>query len=107
LSASRDRIRAGEERLKLTVLRHGILVFLAEITSLNQNVDARRKAPVFELVKSYGSRVLLAAENQLLFLFPLGLEAPGRGHSHQQNGHHAQRDEQRRHGIAAISILTR
>jgi hypothetical protein len=92
--------------LELAILRHRILVFFAEIASLNQNVDARRKAPVLELVKADGSRVLLASEHQLQFLLPLCLKPPGGERSRHQDGHHAKRDEQSCHRVAAISVLT-
>jgi hypothetical protein len=99
-------VRASKEWLKLAVLRHGILVFLAEVTSLDEHLDARRKGPILELVEANGSRVLLAPEFELQLFLALRLKAPcrkGRGH---QDRHHGKRDQQSGHRVAAISVLT-
>src|SRR5262245_53027971 len=63
LRTSGTRVGAGVERLKLAVLRHGVLVFLAKVASLDENLDTWRKGPILELIQANGPRVLLSPED--------------------------------------------
>ncbi len=61
---------------------------------------------VLELEKGYGSRVLLAAKHELGFLFALRLVAPDRHQDRQQDAHDRERDQQGRHRVSALIVLT-
>jgi hypothetical protein len=74
--------------------------------SLDENIDARRKAAVLELVKTYRSSVLLASENKLQLFLALRLKAPGWEGGRHQDQHHGQRDQQGGHRVATFSVLT-
>jgi hypothetical protein len=81
-----------------------ILVFLADETARHEEVDAPGSRLGFHLVQPQRPHVLLTAEDELFFLFPLGFMAPdGQGGRHQHR-HDRHRDEQRRHGISARSV---
>ena len=103
-------LRAELQRHELAVFRHRVLVFLAQEPVLDQKVDARgkgvRQVGVLEPEEGDRARVLLAAENELGLLFPLRLVTPDRHRDRQQNGHDGERDEQRRHGISALRVVT-
>jgi hypothetical protein len=97
-----------KEELKLAILRHGILVLLAQKLLIHEDVEARRQDPwtgfSLEPVDGFGDR--LAAEDQLRFLLPLHLMAPDGERDGHENRHHPQADQQRRHGVAAMTVLT-
>jgi hypothetical protein len=101
---------AEAKRHELAVLRHRVLVFLAQESVLNQKVDAGRKRVrdvlVLELEKGYRSRVLLAAKHELGFLFPLRLVAPDRHQDRQQDSHNREGYQEGRHRVSALSALT-
>jgi hypothetical protein len=103
-------LRRASDRddLELSILGHRVLVFLPEESLLNQDVDARREVTGahLALVVVDRPRVLLAPENELGFLLALRLVTPdGHRHGHQQH-HHADADQQRRHRISALAVLT-
>ena len=77
-----------------------VLVFLAEEVAVHQQVHAVREGLRARLVEPKGPHVLLAAEDELLFLLALGLVAPHRKGRAHQDRHHGHRDQQRRHGVA-------
>ncbi len=103
-------LRTELQRHELAVFRHRVLVFPAQEPVLDKKVDARGKCVgqvgVLEPEKGDRARVLLAAENELGLLFPLRLVTPDRHRDRQQNGHDGERDEQRRHGISALRVVT-
>jgi len=81
-----------------------VLVFLAEEFLIDQDVDiCRQRAWQFTAVQLDGASVLLAAEDQLLFLLPLGRLLPDRHGDRHHDGHHADADEQHGHGVAALA----
>ena len=61
---------------------------------------------VLELEKRYGSRVLLAPKHELGFLFALRLVAPDRHQNRQQDSHDRERDQEGRHRVSALVVLT-
>lgn len=88
------------------VARDRIFEFLADVAPLDQDVDARRKRLGLRLVEPNRPDVLLAAEDELGFLFALRLMTPhGHGDGHQHR-HHGERDEQRRHRVPFLAGLT-
>ena len=60
----------------------------------------------FHFPEPDGPHVLLAAEHQFRFLFALRLMAPGRQRRGHEHGHHGEADQQRRHRVAALPVLT-
>ena len=99
---------ADRDDLELPVLGHRILIFLAQESLLDEDVDAlgevARAHLSLEVVDGPG--VLLSAENELRFLLPLRLVPPDRHrHGHQQH-HDGEADQQRRHGISPLTVLT-
>jgi hypothetical protein len=107
IDAGQGRAADGDD-LELSVLSHRVLVFLAEEPLLNEDVDAWREVAGshLPLVMVDGPRILLAAEDELDFLFPLRLVPPdGHGDRHQHH-HDRERDQQRRHRIPALTFLT-
>ena len=103
-------LRAELQRQELAVFRHRVLVFLAQEPVLDQKVEARgqcvRQVGVLEPEEGNRARVLLAAEDELGLFFPLRLVTPDWHRDRQQNGHDGERDEQRRHGISALRVVT-
>jgi hypothetical protein len=102
------RVGADVEQLELAVFRHRVFVLLPQEALLNEDVDVRWAGTGTHLPLPQADRpdVLFAAEHELRFLLALGLMAPcrqGRGH---QNRHHGEGDEQCRHRVAALSVLT-
>src|SRR5690606_19512494 len=82
-------VRANRQRQELAVLCHRILVFLAEVASLHEHVDARRiLAAILRLEQVDRARVLLAAKDQLGFLLSLHLLTP-----YRQQGRHEDRHD--------------
>jgi len=102
---------ADADEDELTVLRHRVLVFLAQVASFHERVDARRKSVrdvcVLESKEGDRARVLLAAKHELGLFFPLRFVAPYRHRDRKQDGHDRQRDEQRGHGVSAFTIVPR
>jgi hypothetical protein len=111
LSARDARCLGAEaERQELAVLRHRVLVFLAQESVLDQKVDAWRERVrdvlVLELEKGDRSRVLLAAKHELGFLFALRLVAPDRHQDRQQNSHDREGHQKGCHRVSALTVLT-
>jgi hypothetical protein len=80
-----------------------IFVLLPQELLFDQQVD-RWRIRVGELLLKHpdGMSDLLAAEDELFFLFPLDHLFPHRhGHGHH-HGHHRNPDDQGRHGIASL-----
>lgn len=101
-------IDAREQQLELAILAHRVLVLLPEEPLIDEDVDARRPRPgaVAALPEADGAHVLLTPEDELRFLLALRLVAPGRQDRAHQHGHHGQGDEQGRHRIATLAVLT-
>jgi hypothetical protein len=102
-----DRGADGND-VEFPVFRHGILVFLPKESLLDEDVDARREVARTHLPLVVVDRpcVLFASEDQLRFLFPLGLVTPDRHCDGHQQHHYADADQQGRHRIPALSVLT-
>ena len=85
-----------------------ILVLLAEKALLNQQVDGRRCGiGELSLENSDCTRVLLAAKDELLFLFALSHVRPDRQHHAHQDRHYAQAHQQRGHSVASLTLKGR
>ena len=94
---------AGENRLEI-VLRDRILVPLPEKVLLDEDIERRRiRVGVLSPEQANSPRVLLAAENQLLFLLALRDLLPDGHRDRHHDGHDAHGDEQSGHRIAALT----
>jgi len=95
---------------ELAVLRHRVLVFLAQKPALDEHVDARRPGIRVVLVlvfeESNRARVLLAAPDELSFLLAASLMPPDRHGDRHQNRHNSQRDQQGGHRVTPLAALT-
>jgi hypothetical protein len=88
------------------VVGNRVLVLLAEKPLINQHIDARRgRIRELSLKQADGAGILLASEDELFFLLPLGHVRPDRQHRAHQDRHHAQADQQGHHGIASVPRL--
>jgi hypothetical protein len=94
--------RAGANRNEL-VVGDRVFVFLPEVMSLDQDVDARRQRLVLGLEQANRADVLLSAEHELFFLLPLGVVAPHRERDGHQDRHDRQGHEQRGHRVTICS----
>lgn len=95
---------ARGDRLEV-VIRDRVLVLLPKKSLLDQDIDRRRKGVgVLALKQSHGPRVLPPAPNQLFFPLAFGKVGPDRQRHAHQNGHHAESDKERGHGVATIAI---
>ncbi len=101
------------------VARNWILVFLAQVFLVDEQVHVRRQRPRrLALEELDRARVLFSAEHQLGFLLAGRRLAPDRHRDGEHDRHHAEGNEQRDHGVAAraaqncpavkaIALLTR
>ncbi len=81
----------------------GVLVLLPQVAVVEEHVDAgRQRVGELALIEGDRPRVLLAAEDQLGFLFTPGRRVPDRERDGHHHRHHAHGDEQRRHRVAAL-----
>jgi len=105
---ARLRIDADEQRLELAVLGHGIGVLLTQKLLLHEHVDIRgpRARTVAAFPEADRAHILLAAKDQLRLLLAPGLVPPGGKRSAHQDGHDGEGDEEGRHGIALLRVLT-
>ena len=96
------------QRLELAVLGHRVLVFFSEIFLLDEDVEVRRAGarPHLHLPEADRANVLFAAKNQLGFLLALSLVPPGGKQRSHEHRHHGKADQQRRHGVTPLSVLT-
>ena len=93
----------GVDRLEIAV-GNRVFVFPAEETLFNQHIDGRRsRIGKLSLEQANGTRVLVAAENELLLLLDPGQRGPLRHQGPQQNRHHAHANEQGRQCIASLT----
>ena len=96
-------VLAGENRCEV-VVRDRVFVLLAKESLGDEHVEVRRIGVcVLALEQPDGVRVLLAAENQLLFLLSLRGLLPHWQCNGEHHGHDAHRDEEHRHGVAGLS----
>jgi hypothetical protein len=98
---------SGGDDHELAVLRHRVLVFLAQESALDQDVNAWWKRDGARLlvlgpVQSDGAGVLLAAPHELRLFFALCLVAPHGHGDGQQDGQDRKGHQQRRHRVAAF-----
>jgi len=99
----------GQDHIPLPILRHGVLVFLSNEAALHEYIETGRIVAAAHLphIEIDPARNLLAAEDQLGFLFTLCLGSP-HGHRDGHHDHHdADADQQRRHRVSALTALTR
>jgi hypothetical protein len=109
--ARHTRSRAtGGHHDEFPVLRHWILVFLAQEPLLHKQINTGRQdhaalplLPHLEPVERDRARVLLAAPHQLSFLLPTGLLTPDRHRDRHQDRHDGQRHEQGRHRVTPLA----
>jgi hypothetical protein len=95
------------QRLELAVLRHRILVLLAEVSTLNQCVDAGRVLiPVLPVEQIDRAGVLFPAEGQFGLFLSLRLLTPRWQEGAHHDRHHGHAHQQRRHRISALACLT-
>ena len=85
---------AQKERCEI-VIGNRIFVLLAEVSLLDEHVDARRKSagPRFALEQPNRPCVLLASEDELRFFLSLHGLAPHRHGNGHHDGHDAQADQ--------------
>jgi hypothetical protein len=81
----------------------GIFEFLADVTSLDQQIDAGGQGLRFRLVQPNSADVLLAAEDELGFLLALSLVTPHGHRDGHQHRHDRERHEQRRHRVTGLA----
>jgi len=107
-AARRRQVRADVQRLELAVLGHRVLVLLPEIFLLDEDVEVRRAGarPHLHLPEADRANVLFAAKNQLGFFLALSLVPPGGKQRSHEHGHHGEADQQRRHGVTPLAVLT-
>jgi len=95
---------------ELAVGRHRVLVLLAQEPALDERVDARgkgiRDVRVFEFEESDRAGVLLATEDQLGFFFASRFVPPDRHRDRQQDRHDGESNQQGRHRVPALRVLT-
>lgn len=90
------------------VLGHRILVLLSKKAALDQDIEIGRVigATHFAHIEIDSPRDLLAAENEFSFFFALCLCLPDRHGDRHQHHHHGKADEERRHRVAPLAVLT-
>jgi hypothetical protein len=95
------------ERLELAVLRHRILVLLAEVSALHQRIDAGRVLiAVFPVEQIDRAGVLFPTESQFGLFLSLRLLTPRWQEGAHHDRHHADAHQQRRHRVSALACLT-
>ena len=80
-----------------------VFEFLADVTALDQDVDAGRQRLGLRVVEPNRADVLLPAEDELGFLLALRLVTPHGHRDRHQHRHHGKRHEQRRHRVACLA----
>lgn len=99
--------RAADGNDLEVVVGDGVLVFLPKELLLDEDVHrGRERVRVAALEQHDGAPVLLAAPDELFFLLALGEVRPHGQRGRHHHGHHAHADEQRGHGVAALSRAT-
>ena len=66
----------------------------------------REPGPIFISQKRIARTVLFAAKNQLGFFLALSLVPPGGKQRSHEHRHHGEADQQRRHGVTPLAVLT-
>ena len=98
------------DRHEFPVLGHRVLVFLPQVFPFDQHIDTGwkgvREVRVLGAVKRDSARVLLAAKNELRFLFAAGHVAPYWHRDGHERHHDRNHDKQGRHRISALACLT-
>jgi hypothetical protein len=111
---ARRGLARGRNDHELAVLCHGVLVFLAKVSSLDQEVDAGRvhrsagALPLLthlEVVKGDRAGVLLPAKDELGLFLAAGLLTPHWHRDGHQNGHDSEHHQQRRHRVPLLVFL--
>lgn len=99
---------SGQDHVPLTILRHGILVFLSNEPALHEDIEAGGVVAAAHLphIKVDPARDLLAAKHEFGFLFSLCLGSPHRHRDGHHHHHDADAHQQRRHRVPALVVLT-
>lgn len=90
---NRDEVFAGDR----------VFEFLADVTALDQDVDAGGQRLGLRVVEPNRADILLPAEDELGFFLALRLVTPHGHRDRHQHRHHGKRHEQRRHRVACLA----
>jgi hypothetical protein len=95
------------QELEFAVRDHRVLVFFSKELLLEQHLDAGGTLiGVLALKKTNGTRVLVAAKDQLLFFLPLCELAPGRERGGPNDRHDAHSDQEHHHRVSAVAAAS-